>query len=74
MKRGMLYVDGVLKRSATVLDVDMMFLGVVMGALVEGMGRRGAGCCGHGFVSTRSRMGRGRSIKTGPRLSRKRMM
>ena len=40
MKCGKLYVDDVLERSATVLDVEMMFLGGVMGALVEGMGRR----------------------------------
>ena len=40
MKRSKLYVDDVLKRSATVLDAEMIFLGVVMGALVEGMGRR----------------------------------
>ena len=33
-------VDDVLKRSATVLDVKMMFVGGVIGALVESMGRR----------------------------------
>ena len=40
MKRGKLYVDDVLKRSATVLGVEMMFVGGGMGALVKGMGRR----------------------------------
>ena len=40
MKRGKLYVDDVLERSATVLDVEIMFLGGAMWALVEGMGRR----------------------------------
>ena len=38
MKHGKLYEDDILKRSATVLGVVMMFLGGVMGALVEGMG------------------------------------
>ena len=40
MKRGKLYVDDVLKRSATVLGVVIMFVGGVRGALVEGMGRK----------------------------------
>ena len=39
MKRGNLYVDDMLKRSATVLGVEIMFVGGVMGALVEGMER-----------------------------------
>ena len=40
MKRGKLYVDDVLERIVTVLGVEMIFLAGVIGALVEGVGRR----------------------------------
>ena len=39
MKHGKLYEDDILKRSATVLGMEMMLVGGGMGASVEGMGR-----------------------------------
>ena len=40
MKRSKLYVDDAFERSAMIFDVEIMFLGGGMGALVEGMGCR----------------------------------